>query len=183
MSCHSLLQGIFLIQGSNPSLLHCRQILLLSEPPRGSQSQSACPFPLSGWPQDRFRPSVALKHHRLKLAPGRAVPPGSVAPKAVLALLLYCKCSKGRIPEPLICNYSGGFQRISSFTSFHSLPIQEVESYSILQERKIISHCFPTGVFVLHLHNNQDISRFSFHTLCEKGLNAFLLQKLKKLNF
>ena len=25
--CHSLLQGILLTQGSNPSLLHCRQIL------------------------------------------------------------------------------------------------------------------------------------------------------------
>ena len=27
MGCHSLLQGISLTQGSNPSLLHCRQIL------------------------------------------------------------------------------------------------------------------------------------------------------------
>ena len=27
MYCHSLLQGIFLTQGSNPGLLHCRQIL------------------------------------------------------------------------------------------------------------------------------------------------------------
>ena len=27
VGCHSLLQGIFLNQGSNPSLLHCRQIL------------------------------------------------------------------------------------------------------------------------------------------------------------
>ena len=27
MSSHSLLQGIFLTQGSNPGLLHCRQIL------------------------------------------------------------------------------------------------------------------------------------------------------------
>ena len=27
MGSHSLLQGIFLIQGSNPGLLHCRQIL------------------------------------------------------------------------------------------------------------------------------------------------------------
>ena len=27
MGCHSLLQGIFPIQGSNPCLLHCRQIL------------------------------------------------------------------------------------------------------------------------------------------------------------
>ena len=29
----SLLQGIFPTQGSNPGLLHCRRILLLSEPP------------------------------------------------------------------------------------------------------------------------------------------------------
>ena len=27
MGCHALLQGIFLTQGSNPGLLHCRQIL------------------------------------------------------------------------------------------------------------------------------------------------------------
>ena len=27
MSCHFLLQGIFLTQGSNPGLLHCRQML------------------------------------------------------------------------------------------------------------------------------------------------------------
>ena len=27
MCCHSLLQGIFLTQGWNPGLLHCRQIL------------------------------------------------------------------------------------------------------------------------------------------------------------
>ena len=26
VGCHALLQGIFLIQGSNPCLLHCRQI-------------------------------------------------------------------------------------------------------------------------------------------------------------
>ena len=80
---------------------------LPTEPPGGSRSQSACLFPLSGWPQDHFRPYVALKHHRLKLTPDRAVPPGSLAPKAVLALLLYCKCSKETLPEPLICNYLG----------------------------------------------------------------------------
>ena len=33
VGCHFLLQGIFPIQGSNPGLLHCSQILLLSEPP------------------------------------------------------------------------------------------------------------------------------------------------------
>ena len=27
VGCHSLLQGIFLTQGSNPGLLHCKQIL------------------------------------------------------------------------------------------------------------------------------------------------------------
>ena len=27
MGCHSLLQGIFLIQESNPGLLHCSQVL------------------------------------------------------------------------------------------------------------------------------------------------------------
>ena len=27
VGCHSLLQGIFLTQGSNPGLLHCRHIL------------------------------------------------------------------------------------------------------------------------------------------------------------
>ena len=27
VGCHSLLQGIFLTQGLNPGLLHCRQIL------------------------------------------------------------------------------------------------------------------------------------------------------------
>ena len=32
VACHFFFQGIFLIQGSNPGLLHCRQILLLSEP-------------------------------------------------------------------------------------------------------------------------------------------------------
>ena len=34
VGCHFLLQGIFPTQGSNPGLLHCKQTLLLSEPPR-----------------------------------------------------------------------------------------------------------------------------------------------------
>ena len=32
MGCHILLQGIFQTHGSNPGLLHCRQILLTTEP-------------------------------------------------------------------------------------------------------------------------------------------------------
>ena len=38
LGCHALLQGIFPTQGSNPDLLHCRHILLPSEPPRKSKN-------------------------------------------------------------------------------------------------------------------------------------------------
>ena len=38
VGCHSLLQGIFLSQGSNPGLLHCRQILY----PLSYQGSSIC---------------------------------------------------------------------------------------------------------------------------------------------
>ena len=34
LGCHFLLQGIFLTQGLNPGLPHCRQIVLSSEPSR-----------------------------------------------------------------------------------------------------------------------------------------------------
>ena len=33
VGCHSLFQGIFHTQGSNPGLLHCRRIFLPHEPP------------------------------------------------------------------------------------------------------------------------------------------------------
>ena len=33
VGCHFLLQGLFLTQGSNPGLLHPRQVALLTEPP------------------------------------------------------------------------------------------------------------------------------------------------------
>ena len=33
VGCHFFIQGIFLTQGSNPGLPHCRQMLLPSEPP------------------------------------------------------------------------------------------------------------------------------------------------------
>ena len=38
MGCHFLLQEIFLTQGSNLGLLHCRQMLLPSEPPGESDT-------------------------------------------------------------------------------------------------------------------------------------------------
>ena len=41
--CHALLQGIFLMQGSNPGLPHCKQILyLLSHQERPNISQMHC---------------------------------------------------------------------------------------------------------------------------------------------
>ena len=42
VGCHFLLQGIFLTQGSNPGLLHCRQILLPSEPPGNLMGYQKC---------------------------------------------------------------------------------------------------------------------------------------------
>ena len=41
VGCHSLLQGIFLTQGSNPCPLHCRQILY-NLSPQGTESQISC---------------------------------------------------------------------------------------------------------------------------------------------
>ena len=47
VGCHSLLQGIFLIQGSDPGLLHCRQILY-SLSHQGSPGSNN----LSGWNEE-----------------------------------------------------------------------------------------------------------------------------------
>ena len=48
VSCHSLLQGIFLTQGSNPGFLHCRQIIYcLSH--QGSPLNSSLPRLLCPW--------------------------------------------------------------------------------------------------------------------------------------
>ena len=47
VGCHSLLQGIFSIQGSNQGLLHCRQILYHPLPPFTSvdlSNNSVCPL-------------------------------------------------------------------------------------------------------------------------------------------
>ena len=46
MGCHFLLQGIFPIQGSNPDLLHCRQIL---------QCLSRQGSPMKCWPSKVYR--------------------------------------------------------------------------------------------------------------------------------
>ena len=47
VGCHSLLQGIFLSQGLNPGLLHCRQILY-SLSHQGSPGSNN----LSGWNEE-----------------------------------------------------------------------------------------------------------------------------------
>ena len=43
VSCHFLLQGIFLTQGSNPGLLHCRQILYHLSHHRSPSKDGSCP--------------------------------------------------------------------------------------------------------------------------------------------
>ena len=52
MGCHFLLQGIFQAQGSNPGLLHCRQILLPSEPPEKSLPAPPRPWSKPKHPSD-----------------------------------------------------------------------------------------------------------------------------------
>ena len=49
VGCHALLQGIFLIQGSNPSLLHCRRIL----------------YQLSYWGSPRSRVNLAKRGEQI----------------------------------------------------------------------------------------------------------------------
>ena len=41
VDCYSLLQGIFPTQGSNPGVLHCRQILYSQPPGKPSQTLAA----------------------------------------------------------------------------------------------------------------------------------------------
>ena len=69
MCCHFLLQGIFLTQRLNPGLLHCRQILLLSEPPgkplshfQFSSVAQSCPTLCN--PMNRSTPALPV-HHQL----------------------------------------------------------------------------------------------------------------------
>ena len=45
VGCHSLLQGIFLTQGSNPGLLHCRQILYHLSHQRSPWQYLICLYP------------------------------------------------------------------------------------------------------------------------------------------
>ena len=50
LGCHSLLQGIFLTQGSNPGLLHCRQILYHLSNQESPMSRRIIPIILgTGW--------------------------------------------------------------------------------------------------------------------------------------
>jgi len=47
MGCHALLQGIFPTQGSNPGLLHCRQILHCLSHQRGPRKLEWVTYPFS----------------------------------------------------------------------------------------------------------------------------------------
>ena len=63
MGCHFFLRGIFPTQGSNPGLPHCRQMLLLSEPPRKLSSFSLAFTLRQKVPQIQ----TSLSHSRWKL--------------------------------------------------------------------------------------------------------------------
>ena len=56
LGCHALLQGIFLTQGLNPGLLHCRQILYCLNHQGSPRILEGVAYPFSGgfsWPRNR----------------------------------------------------------------------------------------------------------------------------------
>ena len=70
MSNHSLLQGVFPTQESNPGLLHCRQILysLNQEWPQDWKTSVFIPIPKKGNPKEcRNYRTIALISHTSKL--------------------------------------------------------------------------------------------------------------------
>ena len=58
VGCHFLLQGIFLTQGSNPHLLHCREILYPPNHPYGEQREHQ--FPLADY-EAQIKPAAQPK--------------------------------------------------------------------------------------------------------------------------
>ena len=74
--CHFLLQGFFPTQGPNPGLLHCRQMLLVSEPP--------------GWVLRAFAAAAAksLQSCLTLCDPRDGSPPGSPVPGILQARTL-----------------------------------------------------------------------------------------------
>ena len=83
--CHSLLQGIFLTQRSNLSLLHCRQILLPSEPP-GQNCNSNLPT----HPNQCSRRTLLMAIHSRQPSPLRL--PEDARAKATVERRLSCSC-------------------------------------------------------------------------------------------
>ena len=68
VGCHFLFQGIFLTQGSNPGLPHCRQMLLLSEPPGKSYYRKhTCEY-------TRSHISDSCSHSETGPGPGQKLP-------------------------------------------------------------------------------------------------------------
>ena len=70
MGCHSLLQRIFLTQGSNPGFLHCRQVLYHHSHQGNLQCKSAIiihasPPSLASPPSSPFHPSRSSQSTRL----------------------------------------------------------------------------------------------------------------------
>ena len=57
VGCHFLLQGIFLTQGLNPGLPHCRQMLYRLEPPGKSYMQSIL-CKMLGWMKHKLEPRL-----------------------------------------------------------------------------------------------------------------------------
>ena len=107
VGCHSLLQEIFLTQGSNPGLLHCRQILYCL-------SYSLCIFismwliPICQafqrkWSRTDSKPSLKIKptntprrrRSRSLFLPSLPFPKGNWLPKSAISLLIFIILKSG----------------------------------------------------------------------------------------
>ena len=82
VSCHTLLQGIFPTQGSNPGLPHCRQILYQLSHQRSPRIPEWVAYPFSSgssWPRNRTRVSCTAGRFFISWATGK--PKEGWAPK------------------------------------------------------------------------------------------------------
>ena len=99
---HSLLQGIFLIQGSNPGLPHCRQILYQLSHQRSPRILEGVAYPFSrGSSQPRNWTGVSCKHSLYSESDQSLCPPLPGPPFILFELVSFYK----KLPWTLLLVY------------------------------------------------------------------------------
>ena len=140
--CHSLLQGIFLTQGTNPGLLHCRQKILYRLSHQGSQrSQDITNYGLWGGGQR----SHSLRWHRF----GDGI--WARAPNSSTKVLLWAPNHLCCVPEQnmvALC-WVWVSTGVCWFPASESSPCRSVRRHVCLPKRWSLLTRFPTaGLFI-----------------------------------